>query len=166
MRAQSRGPAFPFLFNLVADVLQQLLLQASCDGLILHPLVDDLPCPVLQYADDTLIIIRVIPQHVANLKRVLDNFSSATGLTINFHKSTFVPIKTDQETAAFMVGHFECPISSFPQTYLGLPLSTHKLRLSDYASIMSKSDMKLSGWRGRSLPSAADSFLSTPFSLL
>jgi hypothetical protein len=30
--------------------------------------VDELPCPILQYADDTLIIVLVIPQHVANLK--------------------------------------------------------------------------------------------------
>jgi hypothetical protein len=85
-------PLSPFLFNIVADVLQQLLLLASRAGLLLHPLVDDLPCPVLQYADDTLIIIRAIPEHVSNLKRVLDEFSAATGLSINFHKSTFVPI--------------------------------------------------------------------------
>jgi hypothetical protein len=52
-----------------------------------------LPCPVLQYADDALIIIRAIPGHVATLKALLDNFSAATGLTINFHKSTFSPSK-------------------------------------------------------------------------
>jgi hypothetical protein len=40
-------PLSPFLFNIGADVLQQLLLQASHDGLLLHLLVDDLPCPVL-----------------------------------------------------------------------------------------------------------------------
>jgi hypothetical protein len=89
----------------------------------LHPLVDDLPCPVLQYADDTLIIIRAVPEHVANLKNVLDSFSAATGLVINFHKSTFVPIKTDQETALAMAHAFGCAVSSFPQIYLGLPLS-------------------------------------------
>jgi hypothetical protein len=42
--------------------------------------------------------------------------------------------------------------SLFPQTYFGLPLSTHKLRLANFAPIMSKSDMRLSGWRGRCLP--------------
>jgi hypothetical protein len=53
-------PLSPFLFNIVADVLQQLILHASREGLLLHPLVHDIPCPILQYADDTLIINRVI----------------------------------------------------------------------------------------------------------
>lgn len=145
-------PLSPFLFNIVADVLQQLLLQASRDGLLLHPLVDDLPCPILQYADDTLIIIRAIPQHVTNLKNILDSFTAATGLAINFHKSTFVPIKTDPESASNMAALFGCAVSSFPQTYLGLPLSTHKLHMADFNPILTKSDMRLSGWRGRSLP--------------
>jgi hypothetical protein len=143
-------PLSPFLFNIVADVLQQLILHASRDGLLLHPLVDDLPCPILQYVDDTLIIIRAIPHHVTNLKRALDAF--ATGLTINFHKSTFVPIKVDQNVATSMAQSFGCTVSSFPQIYLGLPLSTYKLRLADFNPIISKSDMRLSGWRGRSLP--------------
>jgi hypothetical protein len=47
---------------------------------------------------------------------------------------------------------FGCAVATFPQTYLGLPLSTHKLCISDFAPIMTKSDMRLSGWRGRSLP--------------
>jgi hypothetical protein len=51
-----------------------------------------------------------------------------------------------------MAAAFGCSISSFPQTYLGLPLSTHKLCLSDFAPLISKCDMRLSGWRGRSLP--------------
>jgi hypothetical protein len=94
-RSSPGGPTLPFLFNIVADVLQQILLHAYRQGLLLHPLVDDLPCPVLQYADDTLIIIRAVTHHVANLKKVLDDFSTATSLCINFHKSTFVPIKMD-----------------------------------------------------------------------
>jgi hypothetical protein len=49
-------PLSPFLFLLVADVLQQMI--KSNLNLVRHSLVDDCPCLVLQYADDTLIIIR------------------------------------------------------------------------------------------------------------
>jgi hypothetical protein len=42
-------------------------------------------------------------------------------------------------------------ISSFPRTYLGIPISTHKLRLANFNPIILKSDMKLPGWHGRSL---------------
>jgi hypothetical protein len=88
---------------------------------------------------------------VTNLKRILDDFTAATGLAINFHKSTSVPIKMSSAEAAQAAENFGCAVSSFPQTYLGLPLSTHKLRLANFAPIILKSDMRLSGWRGRSL---------------
>jgi hypothetical protein len=39
---------------------------------------------VLQYANDTLILIRGNVQQVTTLKTILDKFSLATGLTINF----------------------------------------------------------------------------------
>jgi hypothetical protein len=47
-------PISPYLF-LVAETLQCLI--RSCHG-IQHPTEDGLPCEVLQYADDTLIVLR------------------------------------------------------------------------------------------------------------
>lgn len=44
----------PYLFLLVADVLQTLI---KTDGQARHPLVDS-PCPILQYTDDTLILLQ------------------------------------------------------------------------------------------------------------
>jgi len=52
-----------------------------------------MPCaPSLQYADDTLIILRADPADVSRLKAILDQFAMATGLKINFHKSPAVPM--------------------------------------------------------------------------
>jgi hypothetical protein len=82
----------------------------------------------------------------------LDKFSAAIGLDINFHKSTFIPIKTDAAAASLMACAFGCEVSSFPHTYLGLPLSTQKLRFSNFVPFISKGDDHLSEWRGRSLP--------------
>jgi hypothetical protein len=48
------GPMSPYLFLLVADVLQTLI---KTDGQARHPLVDS-PCPILQYTDDTLILLQ------------------------------------------------------------------------------------------------------------
>ena len=57
------------------------------------------------------------------LKHILEDFSAVTGLTINFHKSTFVPMNVDATTSAAMAEILGCSVSSFPQTYLGRPLS-------------------------------------------
>ena len=42
----------------MADLLQRMILDASARRLLEHPLIHDLTCPVLQYADGTLIIVK------------------------------------------------------------------------------------------------------------
>jgi hypothetical protein len=48
-------PISPYLFILLADVLQVLIRKETSIG---HPIVDGEGCPVLQYADDTLLLVR------------------------------------------------------------------------------------------------------------
>ena len=73
------------------------------------------------------------------LKRILDAFSQATGLVINFHKSTFVPMHVGNDTAAEMASVLGCSISTFPQTYRGF----HCRRTSSNAQITSLSSLPL-----------------------
>ena len=111
---------------------------------IRHPLVDA-PCPVLQYADDTLILVRAASEDVIALKRILDVFSAATGLKINFHKSTVVPMHVPESKLRRLLKVLQCQRADFPQTYLGLPLSNVKLNLSAFAPLIAKVDKQLSG---------------------
>jgi len=85
------------------------------------------------------------------LKTILDEFSAATGLTINFHKSTFVPMHVSADAAAAMASILGCSVSSFPQTYLGLPLSPYKLRVADYKPLLDSFDRYLCGWKAKLL---------------
>uniref|UniRef100_A0A8R7V3Y6 Reverse transcriptase domain-containing protein n=1 Tax=Triticum urartu TaxID=4572 RepID=A0A8R7V3Y6_TRIUA len=75
------NPISPYLFLLVVDVLQWMIQQ---DGGMAHPLVAGKPPLVLQYADDTLIVLRAELEAVRRLKSILDDFVAATGLVINF----------------------------------------------------------------------------------
>lgn len=144
-------PLSPYLFIIVADVLQKMINAASLSGVLPHPLLADATCPVLQYADDTLILVKAELLAIVHLKSILDQFSSATGLDINFHKTTFVPMHVEDSLAGQMAAVLGCPISSFPQVYLGLPLSPTKLRFSDYQPLCASFDRYLSGWRARLL---------------
>jgi hypothetical protein len=110
-----------------------------------HPLIDGAPCPILQYADDTLVIMRAHEPAAARLKLLLDQFAEATGLMINFHKSTLVPMHVDAEGVDRIQAALRCRIKGFPQTYLGLPLSAEKLKLQDFAPLIAKIDRYLSG---------------------
>lgn len=103
---------------------------------------------MLQYADDTLVILQACPTQLDELKSVLQHFSAITGLHINFYKSTFVPMDVEEQAAAQMACSLGCKIESFPQTYLGLPLSASKLKLADMQPLIYRHDRYLSGWAG------------------
>ena len=47
-----------------------------------------------------------------------------------FSQSTFVPVRVLAARAAQLATILRCPVSIFPQTYLGLPLLDHKLPAS------------------------------------
>jgi hypothetical protein len=104
------------------------------------------PATVLQYADDTLIIARAMPHAAQTLRQILYDFALATGLAINFHKTTFVPIHTTDDLAQNIATTLGTPLSSFPQTYLGLPLSSYKLPVSAFQPLFVRIDMYLAGW--------------------
>ena len=60
-------------------------------------------------------------------------------------------MNVDATSATEMADILGCSISSFPQTYLGLPLSPHKLRCTDYLPMLNSFDGYLAGWKARLL---------------
>lgn len=134
----------------MADLLQKLV---KADDGIRHPLMDG-PCPVLQYADDTIILIRGVQEDAARLKQTLELFAAATGLVINFSKSTVTPMHVHRDDFQDMLQTLQCREGEFSQVYLGLPLSNVKLRLSAFAPLVAKADRYLAGWKATLLSKA------------
>ena len=83
-------------------------------------------------------------QQLQCLKDILVSFSF-TGLHINFDKNTFIPMNISDEDARTMASTLGCSISSFPQPYLGLPLSASKLRVSDLQPLIDRFDSYFAG---------------------
>jgi hypothetical protein len=79
----------------------------------------------------------------------LDSFSRTTGLAI---KSTFVPVHVSEVRAADLAAILGCPISSFPQTYLGPPLSDRKLPASTLEFLATKIYKQIPRWRLSMIP--------------
>ena len=52
----------------------------------------------------------------------------------------------DGSTASHIAELFGCQISSFPCTYLGLPLSLHKIKHGLLLPVIHRVDKRLSGW--------------------
>ena len=80
------------------------------------------------YADDAALFVNPCFAELAALKRTLLSFGEISGLKINEEKYVLYPIQCNDQNIAEFLQRFGGPCGSFPCTYLGLPLSTHKLR--------------------------------------
>lgn len=89
-------PLSPFLFVLVAEALDQLIKKATFlnmwKGVSIYQ--SDLTITHLQYADDTLIFCEAKLESLINVKKMLILFHLASGLQVNFHKSSLIGINT------------------------------------------------------------------------
>jgi hypothetical protein len=115
---------------------------------------------MLQYVDDTLIFLKCSTESIAQTKHILEIFEEATWLSINYHETTFLPVSVLSDTHALATS-FGTTVSSFPQTYLGLPLSLHKISVADCLPLISSCDKHLAGWRASLLNRAGRLTLST-----
>ena len=66
------------------------------------------------------------------LKNILHEFSTSTGLKVNFSKSMMVPINVEDNRATQLAQLIGCELGSLPFTYLGLPLGLTKLKVVDF----------------------------------
>ena len=78
-------PFSHFLFTLVADVLNRMMIKVKETGLTTGFIVgrDKTRVSLLQFADDTSFFSKASPEHLQNLKLILLVFGQVSGLKIN-----------------------------------------------------------------------------------
>jgi hypothetical protein len=80
-------PLSPLLYIFGSDLLQSVVNDLLAQGIINLPIdTHDMDFPILQYADDTLLIMPVDLDQIRALKLALHNYSLSTGLKINYGK--------------------------------------------------------------------------------
>lgn len=100
--------------------------------------------PIVQYADDTLILLQADARQLLFLKAFLHSFAASTGLQVNYRKSHMYPINISQDKLMHLASTFGCDVGSMPFTYLGLPMGTAKPRIDDFAPMMDRVERRLS----------------------
>lgn len=82
------GSPSPMLFNIAVDVLQELIHRAKRAGLIrgVVPCLVEGGVNMLQYVDDTILLLRADKEEAKVLKNILCLFEHLSGLKINFNK--------------------------------------------------------------------------------
>jgi hypothetical protein len=140
------GPLSPLVFAIAADLLQCVINREYNLGNLLPPFPQrtDNPFPIIQYADDTILIMQADEDQLALLKRLLHSITLSSGLVVNFHKSCLVSINVSPEKACSLAQAFGCEVGSFPFTYLGLPLGLIKPQVKAYAPLICRIERRMS----------------------
>lgn len=129
---------------LAAEILQYIINGLKDKGILKLPIAQPTSdFPIVQYADDTLLIMQAEARQLFCLKAILNSFAASTGLAVNFNKSLLVPINVSNEKMQILAGTLGCQIGSMPFTYLGLPLGTTKPRIEDFAPLLDRVERKL-----------------------
>jgi hypothetical protein len=103
-------PLSSLIFVLAADLLQAILNKAMSQQLLSPPIsrAACLDFPVIQYANDTLVIMKANASELICLKSILQTFTDSTGLKVNFNKSWMMPINISEDRLTHFASTLFC----------------------------------------------------------
>ncbi|XP_052110107.1 uncharacterized protein LOC127741497 [Arachis duranensis] len=91
---------------------------------------------------------------IKNYKRMLRYFELMSGLSINFDKSSLIPINCDEQWARRMCNLLGCKGATLPVKYLGISLGANPRLVKTWKPIIDKVEEKLSLWKAKLLNKA------------
>ena len=138
-------PLSPLIFVLAADLLQAAVNDAYRRGELELPMPTvERDYPVIQYVDDTILVLPADQAQAETIKRILQDYASSIGLHINFHKSTLMTVNTAVDATERLAEVFGCKVGEMPFTYLGMPMGTAKPTVSDLMPLVASVERRLS----------------------
>uniref|UniRef100_A0A453RW37 Reverse transcriptase domain-containing protein n=1 Tax=Aegilops tauschii subsp. strangulata TaxID=200361 RepID=A0A453RW37_AEGTS len=136
----------PQLFVLAVDTLGRLMRHALDAGILqqLHP---RRPIPAISlYADDVMLFCHATPEDVAAIKGILTLFGKASGLLVNYAKSSATVLHGDMQGHE-VIAQLGCPVVQLPITYLGIPLSTRRPSAAQLQPLVDTVAARLPTWK-------------------
>lgn len=99
------------------------------------------------YADDADVFLTLVSADQLAIKEILRPFRKASGLLTNLTKSSFSPIRCNDQEIQLIANILHCNISTFPCKYLGLPLSLWRASWEDFQPLLDEVANRLQAWQ-------------------
>lgn len=139
-------PLSPYLFVLAMECLSRILLSRYEEGGIgYHPRTENLKISHLMFADDVMVFFDGRSNSLHGISECLDDFASWSGLHMNTTKIELFTAGLDHSDSQALAS-YGFPIGNLPIRYLGLPLMSRKLKVSEYAPLISKVTKSFQAW--------------------
>ena len=145
-------PLSPYLFICCMEYFSRMLMLASQQEVFrFHPKCAIQGITHLAFADDVLILSRGDSSSVTCILNQLATFGHTSGLGLNPQKSFifFGGVRSVQKQSILSSSGFK--EGEFPFTYLGVPLSPHRLLASQFSPLLQDLQSSVQGWIGKHL---------------
>lgn len=116
-----------------------------------HPKCEQLQVSHICFADDLFLSATANCDSARVLKRSLDEFGCISGLTPNLQKSSIFITGVDVGIKTEICGIMGMEVQSLPVKYLGVPLISTRLKVSDSDDLKNRILRKILSWRTRFL---------------
>ncbi|KAL0284071.1 UNVERIFIED_CONTAM: hypothetical protein Sradi_7209200 [Sesamum radiatum] len=116
------------------------------NGFQFHWKCQDLRILNLCFADDVLIFCAGTTSSVRIIKTALTEFAELSGLHVNPGKSTIILSKSVQRERQSILDIMGFHEGSLPIKYLGLPLTSSRLKVADCQPLIDRLNSRLAGW--------------------
>jgi hypothetical protein len=119
--------------------------KSSPHGLLQLPIPsnDHARFPIIQYAYDTIIMMKASQRQLLCLKAILESSAQSMSLRVNYSKSGMGPLNMFAEKVELMTIVFACQLPDMPFTYLGLPMGTTRPRVEHFEPIVNRMERQL-----------------------
>ncbi|KAL2248718.1 UNVERIFIED_CONTAM: hypothetical protein Sindi_2345500 [Sesamum indicum] len=146
-------PLSPYLFVLVMEALHLGFLQRIEQNMqfTYHWKCESSKVFQLGFVDDLLLFCTADLDSIRVFKEGLDWFAEMSGLWLNVQKSHLIISRSAQELTHAMLEILGFQEGHLPMRYLGLPLISSRLSISDCQLLISKIDTRITGCKGISL---------------
>ena len=142
----------PYLFVISMNVLSKLLDEAAKNGEVgYHPRCKNIDLTHLCFVDDLMVFADGTKRSVEGILKVFEDFDKMTGLKISLEKSTLFMAGISNQKQEEIIQHFPFVTGSLPVRYLGLPLFTKSMTVTDFLSLIEKIRKTISSWKNRFL---------------
>ena len=145
----------PYLFVVCMNVLSQMLDKAAeRKEISYHPRCQNIQLTHLCFADDLLVFTDGTKRSIEGILRIFEEFAGMSGLKISLEKSTLYIAGITEVQESDILTSFPFASGKLPVRYLGLPLLTRRMTVSDYLPLVEKIKKKMRSWTGRFLSHA------------
>jgi hypothetical protein len=135
------------LFVVGMEVLTAVLVKAVNDHLLTNLVGITALQRISIYADDVVIFVRPVEQELRTIKQILTMFGEASGLQVNYSKTTATMIRGTEEDKSRTQEFLGCQHANFPIRYLGLQLALRPLTRAEWQPLLDAVVHVLPAWQ-------------------